>query len=312
VAKASGVGFTALQRCSFTPNTEQKKNEFSLAIGETPKSVSRNSLASPGEDFWNAAIEFADGISAQAVKACGRPEFDAAEDKSSCAVAVCSKTLPRSGRGETASPNAVGSNNTHQMEKSSYNIESLTSNSQSMNRSPLPVKHFDFCHDVDNQVSRSKGVENAGSVHMDHSESKNSGFKGDLMRPVDATKKITLDSHVDSAATIECQGLFRSKIEGKVHSIHDVDKNSYLRKRDLNQMVHNEDTSLGVYSNNSKLNKGSKSNFSSKEMEASTPTSSLPLKDHSKLSSWLPPELCAVYYKKGISQLYPWQVVLCS
>ncbi|GJM87561.1 hypothetical protein PR202_ga03528 [Eleusine coracana subsp. coracana] len=268
VAMMCGEGFKTLQRCSFTPNTEQKKADFSLAIGETPKSESRNSLTSPGEDFWNAAIEFADGISAQANKARGRPEYDAAEDKSSCAVAACSKTLPRSGKGDIGSPNAVGSNDTHQMEKSLF-IESLVANGQPIIGSPLPVKHFDFCHDDENQVSSSKGEENAGSVHMDHSQLKNSGFKGvgNLVHPVDATKKTTLDLHVDFSAMTQCQRLFSSK-----------------------------------------PNKDSKSKFSSKEMEASTPTSSLPLKDHSKLSSWLPPELCAVYYKKGISELYPWQV----
>ncbi|GJN13402.1 hypothetical protein PR202_gb00096 [Eleusine coracana subsp. coracana] len=309
VAMMCGKGFKTLQRCSFTPNTEHKKADFSLAIGETPKSESRNSLTSPGEDFWNAAIEFADGISAQANKARGRPEYDAAEDKLSCAVAACSKTLPRSGKGDIGSPNAVGSNDTHQMEKSSF-IESLETNGQPIIGSPLPVKHFDFCHDDENQVSSSKGEENAGSVHMDHSQLKNSGFKGvgNLVLPVDATKKTTLDLHVDFSATTQCQRLLRLNIDGKGHLIQDADKISYLSKRDLNQLSHNDDKSADVYSNSSKPNKDSKSKFSSKEMEASTPTSSLPLKDHSKLSSWLPPELCAVYYKKGISELYPWQV----
>ncbi|XP_062201875.1 helicase and polymerase-containing protein TEBICHI isoform X2 [Phragmites australis] len=311
-AKVSGVSFAALQRCSFTPNTAHKKAEFSLTTGETPKSVSRNSLTSPGQEFWNAAIEFADGVSAQADKAHGRPEFDAAGDKSSCAVAVCSKTLPRSGKGEFDCQNAVVSNDTHQMVKSS--VESLAANSQHIIGSPLPVKHFDFFHEDDIQVSSSKGKENgsseAGSVHMDHSQLKNIGFRRveNLMHPVYAMKKSTLDLHVDSAAMIPCQSLFKSKTEGKVNSTRDADKCSHLSKRDLNELIHNENKSLAAYSYSSKPNKDSKSKFASKEVEVSTPTSSLPLKDHSKLSSWLPSELCAVYYKKGISELYPWQV----
>ncbi|AQK40096.1 Helicase and polymerase-containing protein TEBICHI, partial [Zea mays] len=40
----SCVGFSALQRCSFTPSTAQIKVGFSLAPVETLKSVSRNSL----------------------------------------------------------------------------------------------------------------------------------------------------------------------------------------------------------------------------------------------------------------------------
>lgn len=194
--------------------------------------------------------------------------------------------------------------------KKSLQIESLTANGQPIIGSPLPVKHFDFCHDDDHQVSSSKVEENAGIVRMDHSQLENSDFKGlgNLVLPVDAMKKTTIDLHVDSEAMAQCQGLFRSKIEGKVHSFQDADKNSYLIKRDLNQLTHNGDKSVGVHSNGSKPYKDSKSKLASKEMEASTPTSSLPLKDHSKLSSWLPPELCAVYYKKGISEFYPWQM----
>lgn len=42
--------------------------------------------------------------------------------------------------------------------------------------------------------------------------------------------------------------------------------------------------------------------------EASTPSSFVPLNDRLDLNSWLPPEICSIYRKKGISKLYPWQV----
>lgn len=307
------VGFSALQRCSFTPSTAQRKVGFSLATGETLKSVSRNSLTSPGEEFWNAAIEFADGMSAQADKVRGRSEFDAAEDKSSCAVAVSSKTLPRSGRDELDSENTVGSNDTHHMEKLSDKVESLAVKCQHIISSPLPVKQLDFFHEDDIKVSGSK-FEAKGSyedcnAQADHVHLKDNGLLGkeNLIDPVDVMKKSAINLCTDSAA-MTSQGLFKLTIEGKVHPTQEDERNSHLIRRDLNQPTHNENKSLTAYSNDCKTWIDSKSKFASQEVETSTPTSSIPLKDHSKLSSWLPLDLCAIYMKKGISELYPWQV----
>lgn len=307
----SSEGFAALQRCSFTPNTAHKKVGFSIASGETPKSVS--SLISPGDEFWNAAIEFADGISALADKGPRRPECHAAEDKSSCAVALCSKTLPRSGNGDFDCENTVGSNDTKQMDKSSNKVESVAANSQHKNNSPLPVKHLDFFHEDEILVSalkdKEKGGAIPGSVRVDKGQLKDNSFyrRDNLMHFVDDIKKNTLDLHGDSSAMVPGEELFKSIAAGKGHSTGVGDKGSHMIKRDLNQLTHGEDKSLAAYSNCGKPNKDSKSKFASQEVEASTP-SSLPPKDHSKLSSWLPPELCAVYMKKGISELYPWQV----
>jgi DNA polymerase theta len=298
--KVSCMGFSALKRCSFTPNTTQKKVGFSLALGGTPKSASGNSLTSPGEEFWNAAIELADGISARADKVRVRPEFDAVQDKSSCAVAVSSKTLPRSGKNKLAWETTVGSSDTHQMEKLSNKVDLLVANSQHIDNSPLPVKHLDFFQEDDIQVSGSKCSNEAGNAQTNHVQLKDSGLqiKENLIDPGNEMKTGVLDlqTNFDSSAMIRCQGVFMSTTEGKLHSIREGDKDCHTNK------------SLAAYSNGCKPKKDSKSKFVSQEVEASTPTNSVPLKDHSKLSSWLPPELCAVYMKKGISELYPWQV----
>ncbi|KAF8666497.1 hypothetical protein HU200_053610 [Digitaria exilis] len=302
--KVSCMGVSALQRCSFTPSITQKKIGFSLAPGETPKSVSRNSLTSPGEDFWNAAMEFADGISAQADKVRGRTDFDAVEDKSSCAVAVCSKTLSRSGKDELNCMNTVGSNDTHQLGKLSNEVELLAANSQHKISSPLPVKHLDFFHEDDIHVSGVKCEEKSSNeasynVQKNNVRMKDSGLQRNENRidPVDAMKTSALDLHSDSADIIHCQGVFKSTTKEKVHSTREGDKD-----------FHHQSKSLAAYSNGSKAKKDFKSKFVSQEVEASTPTSSVPLKHYSKLSSWLPPELCAVYMRKGISELHPWQV----
>lgn len=41
-----------------------------------------------------------------------------------------------------------------------------------------------------------------------------------------------------------------------------------------------------------------------------TPSSSVPPNDRLDISNWLPSEICNTYKKRGISKLYPWQVLL--
>lgn len=44
--------------------------------------------------------------------------------------------------------------------------------------------------------------------------------------------------------------------------------------------------------------------------EASISPISMPSKSCGQLDSWLPSEVCSVYMKKGVAQLYPWQVII--
>ncbi|MED6124404.1 hypothetical protein PIB30_058626 [Stylosanthes scabra] len=59
---------------------------------------------------------------------------------------------------------------------------------------------------------------------------------------------------------------------------------------------------------NSPLNKVGMAINTHTSDEACTPSSSVSLKNHLDLNSWLAPEICSVYRKKGISKLYEWQV----
>ncbi|KAL1315068.1 hypothetical protein HN51_041855 [Arachis hypogaea] len=59
---------------------------------------------------------------------------------------------------------------------------------------------------------------------------------------------------------------------------------------------------------NSPLNEVAMAVNTHKSDEACTPSSSLSFKNHLELNSWLPPEICSIYRKKGISKLYEWQV----
>jgi DNA polymerase theta len=296
-AKLSGEGFAALQRSSFTPYAAQKMAGFSAAPGETPKSAA--SLITPGEDFWNAAMEVADDVSAMADKGPRRRHCDAAEDKSSCAVALGSKTLPRSGNEEFNCENTVGSNPMKLIDTSSNTAELAAANRQHKNNSPLPVKHLDFFHEDAIQVPGLEGKEKGdtvpGSAQVNQGRPMDSSFHRteNLMHSVDDIKTITLSE---------------SKTAGMGHSIDVGGRGSCMIKSDLNQLTHGETKPLAARSNPGKPNRDSKSKFASQRVETCTPTSSVPLKDHSKLSSWLPHELCAIYMKKGIPQLYPWQV----
>uniref|UniRef100_A0ACD5XMT5 Uncharacterized protein n=1 Tax=Avena sativa TaxID=4498 RepID=A0ACD5XMT5_AVESA len=201
-AKASGEGLAAVQRCSFTPNTAQKKVGFS---GETPKSAS--SLVSPGEDFWNAAMEFADGVSAMADKGPKRAHCIVAEDKSSCPVALGSKTLPRSGNEDGFNcENTVGSNPMKEIDKFSNTVELASANRQHENNSPLPVKHLNFFHEDEIQVSGLEGKAKVGtvpgSVQVNQGRLMESSFHRteNLMHCVDDMKRVTSDPDTDSPA----------------------------------------------------------------------------------------------------------------
>lgn len=166
------------------------------------------------------------------------------------------------------------------------------------------MKHLDFIHEDDIHVSGMKCEEKGSNeasydIQKNHVQMEDSSLQRNENRidPVDVMKTSAIDLHSDSADIIRCQGVFKSTTKEKVHSTREGDKDS-----------HHQSKSPAAYSNGCKVKKDFKSKFVSQEVEASTPTSSVPLKDYSKLSTWLPPELCAVYMKKGISELYPWQV----
>jgi DNA polymerase theta len=157
---------------------------------------------------------------------------------------------------------------------------------------------LNFFHEDVIQVSGLEGKEKGGtvpgSVQVNQGRLTESSFHRteNLMHSVDDMKIVTSHPDTDSPVMIPGEGLFKSKTAGS----------------DLNQLTHGETKLLPANSNCDKPNRDSKITFASQKVEASTPTSSVPPKDHSKLSSWLPPQLCAIYMKKGISGLYPWQV----
>ena len=108
-------------------------------------------------------MEFADGVSALADKGPKR-HCNVAEDKSSCAVALGSKTLPRSGKDESNCENTVGSNPMKQIDKFSNTVDLAAANIQHESNSPLSVKHLNFFHEDEIQVSGLEGKETAGVV----------------------------------------------------------------------------------------------------------------------------------------------------
>ncbi|KAJ4750728.1 DNA polymerase I [Rhynchospora pubera] len=136
----SGNGLSCLRKCNKTPNSNLTKtclfnpsDSAPVLAEETPKS--KNSNISPGEDFWNAAIEVAEGVFAPMVRT-GAVGDSLLEDKSSCAPGECTKGSISFV--DLANGDIVASNNVKFKEKNGEIASEA---------SPLPVKHLDFVHD---------------------------------------------------------------------------------------------------------------------------------------------------------------------
>jgi hypothetical protein len=131
-----GSKFMCLRKCNKTPNSNLTKtclfNPNDLAE-ETPKS--KNSNISPGEDFWNAAIQAADGMFAPIVRT-GAAGDNLLDDKLSCAPGGSTKgSVSFVG---LANGDVVASNNGKIREQNKGVVSEA---------SPLPVKHLDFVHE---------------------------------------------------------------------------------------------------------------------------------------------------------------------
>ncbi|XP_074287036.1 helicase and polymerase-containing protein TEBICHI [Silene latifolia] len=99
---------------------------------ETPISTRGNSIFSPGEEFWNEAIQVADGLFAQ------KDKNDVQADE----VAGIG-TIPDGGSSHNFSKGS-----------SKEDVKALNHSSQDKEASPFPVKHFDFSCEAKNLEAR--------------------------------------------------------------------------------------------------------------------------------------------------------------
>ncbi|XP_020246250.1 helicase and polymerase-containing protein TEBICHI isoform X2 [Asparagus officinalis] len=283
------IGCMSLRKCSHTPNSSLSKKD--LVATETPKSVSRRSMFSPGDEFWDEAIQVADGFFVPA-------DEMVIKDESSCVAPLnhCAKPIEKDVDGTGILSESVNHNN----------------------GSPLPVKHFDFSRE-DNTVVESTshcrvkevvpvtGLENKSA---DRASLRQNGFQAS---DVEALREQQICSPKSKSSSA-------SLLSEKLGQVIESDLGLVANKRRSGVSTQTNDAE---HMQNDKIPSsclpvtGCNAATEAKSFrcrpanviyeEARTP-SSIPLKDQLQLSCWLPSEVCSIYMKKGISKLYPWQV----
>lgn len=275
---------SSLIRCTKTRISPSLKHECSTPgtihiksrARETPKSARGSSVFSPGEAFWNEAIQVADGLfgvdidreKLRTEKNSNNFRNENFDCKSECASGV-EKICDQHNNAETHGSLGFPGKQVHG------------------DGSPLPIKHFDFLLDDKNLVENTpkqlcfddKGVVSIknGSVQLECSSANNKALQG--RSNIWAGK---IDGGPAVAETFSAQIAHKQNLDFQIP----------VSDSFLSHLPHLEKEKViaGVVSNG-----------------LSTP-SSIPVKDHLDLSNWVPPEVCHVYRKKGLSKLYPWQV----
>ncbi|KAK6912693.1 hypothetical protein RJ641_022294 [Dillenia turbinata] len=140
----------SLRKCSKTPNSAVKcHTPGSLTMQpfshDTPRSTGGSSTFSPGESFWNEAIQVVDGLFSQTDNCVSRPvdELDMANFQFEEGASFDKRDGNCNGKSKVMT----------QEDKSSIQLMEVTASAGTVERSarvsgkevsPLPVKHFDF------------------------------------------------------------------------------------------------------------------------------------------------------------------------
>lgn len=293
-----GLGGLSLRKCSNTPNPSASRK--GMVVSKTPTSVSRSSMFSPGDDFWNEAIQVADELLVPA-------DEKVLMDKLSCVAPQGGRNISRSDSTELGGRGRVldGCAKPAVMDIEGNEV------------SPLPVKHFDFArvgvNTIQNSPRQCFGEVGAGTgVDSGPSDSGSLGHSNLQPSNTLTSKEMLMDQPVCNvepkfgAASLFDESLGRNKENGSCLPANDGSSEVSDQKHDITHRLQDE---VSGYNASTKENIcKSKLGVDAHYEEVNTPSSSVPLKDHLQLSSWLPSEVCSMYMKKGISKLYPWQV----
>lgn len=241
-------------------------------------------MFSPGEAFWNEAIEIADGLfsqsdklSAQVAEGINNPESQYEVKNTgnlgNTNVGYKSKEIPDECESRV------------KLQGISSSLESAVKQKKEIDKevSPLPVKHLDFSFEEKNL--------DGGIRHVLQKDSQEA--EGSIINHILPPTVNKLIDHAELQKTEEGGKLEKASI----HVVPKVEVN--LASQDNDSI-----TSM------SPANAAKKSIVTDEGNESSTPLISVALKDKLSISSWLPLEICKIYKKKGIEQLYPWQVYL--
>ncbi|PPD66977.1 hypothetical protein GOBAR_DD36143 [Gossypium barbadense] len=248
----------------------------------TPQSMRGSSMFSPGEAFWNEAIEIADGLFSQSAMLSTRVAEGINNPESQYEVKNTGN-LGNTNVGYKSKEIPDECESRVKLQGIGASLESAVKQKKEIDKevSLLPVKHLDFSFEDKNldgvicHVLEKDSQEAEGSI-INH-----------ILPP-------TVNKLIDHAE------LQKTEAGGKLEqaSIHVVPK------VEVNLSSQDNDSITSM----SPANAAKKSIGTDEGNESSTPLSSVALKDKLSISSWLPLEICKIYKKKGIEQLYPWQV----
>ncbi|KAL4193941.1 hypothetical protein AMTRI_Chr05g66280 [Amborella trichopoda] len=303
--KKVGLG-TVLRKCDKTPNSGSGRICF-----QTPSSSAsvkhssgtrgwsyRGSLFSPGDEFWTEAIQVADGF--------------APKNECSIAAVCCTKN----------------SRTVDSMKKHSKENMDMENGGPSLllhrERSPLPVKHFDFSCDgkhLDGKTSTKCFVDG-----MDHStldgcktlETGNLNCKGKqaLMTNNDGISAQAKEDNCESPGKVLLAIREQDPTLAVLSGAHSTTASEVGRDKivalvpKVNGIVSSDDMLLeSVHGIDEAQREPKRISVCDTTLNVNgTPSSSTSLNGHLQLRTWLPSKICEVYLKKGISRLYPWQV----
>lgn len=261
----------------FTPGSLVVKER----VKETPKSTRGSSMFSPGEAFWDEAIQLADGLCAP--RTCN--SFEAGEHNNVAEDQVFEKSSCNLQNNEGKSSKIL-----HQSQRRGENLERGTPlglvgvhGKDSVKEGfGLPVKHFDFSFEDTNLDENSPQQRGAGNlVSITHEAHRQYEVGSVNSKSVNFTK--------NSSAVSTNADKTMNEVQEKA--------SVYVRKKINSSSVHDDI----LTSNTARAHSSD---------ESGTPSSNMLLNGRLDLNRWLPPEICSIYRKKGISKLYDWQVCL--
>ncbi|XP_042498308.1 helicase and polymerase-containing protein TEBICHI isoform X2 [Macadamia integrifolia] len=321
----------SLRKCDITPKSGINMPLCStpgalnyMCARETPNSARGSSIFSPGEAFWNEAIQLADGFYAPIDKSSVQTtEVDILKSQvvqdGSCNLRNgCNNGSKESeSNARTFEMNSsLGSIKKHTKEKVDYSV--LISDKDG---SPIPVKHFDFLiedkisdekatqqnSDYDMKETKEKGTEKSDGGSVIHRGRQDTNF---LTRCAKSEKNElpTSDDELGSSVIKSSKMVTKvstSPLNEKVYHVQDVTSTS---ARVESKVGLSNQGSGSVTANATQKDTKRPCTAHCRYDETGTPSSTMPLKACLDLNRWLPSEVCSVYKRKGISRLYPWQV----
>jgi DNA polymerase theta len=234
-------------------------------VKETPKSTRGSSMFSPGEAFWEEAIQLADGLAVPM----GNDSSKAMEESNVMGGQVEMKN-------SCNLQNYDGKARKILDQSKNIGLTEMHTKDSAKEASSLPVKHFDFSYEDNN---------------MDENTLQN--CRVDNLVNVTCVAGKQYDSISVASHTYEQPYKVQEKILAD-SSGNKVRKDSFfnISSNNFNSPNNEARTKINIHAS----------------LEAKTPSSHVSLDDQLDLHSWLPPEICNIYRKKGISKLYNWQV----